>query len=61
MKRQSGLSKAFCAVFLLLTICFILAPIFSTVLFSFDQGRFSTLPLRGFTLDWYREVLGTGM
>ena len=58
MRKQSLAAKILCYVFLAVMLCFILLPIASTILFSFDEGRFSTLPLRGFTLKWYEEALG---
>lgn len=36
---------------------FILAPIVSTAIFSFNVNRFPSLPWGGFSLDWYRVVL----
>jgi spermidine/putrescine transport system permease protein len=40
-----------------LVFLFILAPIVSTVVFSFNVDRFPSLPWGGFTLTWYTAVL----
>ena len=37
---------------------FIFLPVVVLVLFSFQDGRFPIPPLQGFSLRWYREVLG---
>lgn len=60
MKKKKYISVLFrlcCYAFLAAVLIFILAPIAATVLFSFNSGRFATLPLRGFTLDWYKQAL----
>lgn len=41
------------------TFGFIYAPIVVLVAFSFGERRIPTWPLRGFTLSWYRELLGS--
>ena len=56
MKKQTLFCRLLSYIFLALMLCFILAPIGATILFSFDQGRFSTLPLHGFTTKWYQEA-----
>lgn len=43
----------------LLVILFLYTPIVVIVLFSFEQGSFSSLPWNGFTLDWYQTLLNT--
>jgi spermidine/putrescine transport system permease protein len=40
-----------------LVFLFVLAPIVSTVVFSFNVDRFPSLPWGGFTLAWYTAVL----
>jgi ABC-type spermidine/putrescine transport system permease subunit II len=35
---------------------FLFAPIVLLVLFSFNANRYGTLPITGWTLDWYRSV-----
>ena len=56
-KVRSLVFKICCYIFLGLVLIFVLAPIMATILFSFNSGRFATLPLRGFTLDWYKQAL----
>lgn len=41
-----------------LVFLFLYAPILVLVLFSFEQGTFSTLPWSGFTVEWYEELAG---
>lgn len=40
-----------------LVFAFLYAPIFILILFSFEDGTFSTLPWNGFTLQWYQEMV----
>jgi len=56
-KLRSAAFKTGCYLFLTIVLIFILAPIAATILFSFNSGRFATLPLKGFTLDWYKQAL----
>ncbi|MBP8795264.1 MAG: ABC transporter permease [Brachymonas sp.] len=37
-----------------LVFLFILAPLFVSLVFSFNSDQFPSLPLKEFTLDWYR-------
>lgn len=39
---------------------FLYVPILTIILLSFEQSTFPSLPLSGFTLDWYRTALGDG-
>jgi len=64
--EQSAASKLFDAVegvwlkaWTALVLAFLYLPIVVVVLFSFEQGQFSSLPWSGFTLHWYRELLVT--
>jgi spermidine/putrescine transport system permease protein len=41
----------------LATFAFILAPIVSIIVFSFNLDRFPGLPWSGFTLTWYRAIM----
>jgi spermidine/putrescine transport system permease protein len=41
------------------TFAFIYAPIAVLVAFSFGERRIPTWPLQGFTVTWYRELLGS--
>lgn len=66
MANQSTLSKAVQAVekywiriWAFLVILFLYTPIVVIVLFSFEQGSFSSFPWDGFTLEWYRTLLET--
>jgi len=40
----------------LLLFVFIFAPIFFSVVFSFNSARFPTIPLESFTLQWYQTI-----
>lgn len=44
-------------VYLTLVYLFLFFPSIVVVAFSFNQSRFFSLPMRGFTTDWYREML----
>lgn len=47
-------------VFLALVYLFLFAPSIIVVVFSFNQSRFFSLPMKGFTTDWYGEMLTRG-
>jgi spermidine/putrescine transport system permease protein len=47
------------SVVLVLAIAFLFVPLLVVVLFSFNAGGSLTFPFRGFTLDWYRQVLSS--
>ena len=53
---QAKISPA-AKVFLIVVILILYAPIFYLVLYSFNSGG-SMSGFEGFTLDWYRELLG---
>lgn len=40
-------------IYLLSVIAIILAPLFASLVFSFNADRFPSLPLKGFTTEWY--------
>lgn len=42
--------------YLALVLAFVFAPIAASIVFSFNAERFPTLPLAGFSLEWYRAV-----
>ena len=42
--------------YVLAVLLFILAPIFTSFVISFNSSRFPTLPLGGFTLQWYQAI-----
>ncbi|OYR40261.1 MULTISPECIES: ABC transporter permease [unclassified Halorubrum] len=44
-------------VWAVLVFAFLFAPIVILILFSFEQGTFSSLPWNGFTTQWYSEML----
>ena len=56
---MSGARKADIALFVYaaLVFVFILAPIVTLIVFSFNADRFPSLPWGGFSLEWYRAVL----
>jgi len=41
-------------LYTLLVLAFILAPLIASLVFSFNADRFPSLPLKGFTVDWYQ-------
>ena len=43
-----------------LVFLFLYAPIIVLVVFSFEEGTFSTLPWSGFTLEWYAQMANNG-
>lgn len=43
-------------LYVLLLFVFIFAPIFFSVIFSFNSARFPTIPLESFTLKWYETI-----
>jgi spermidine/putrescine transport system permease protein len=55
MRRRLWLSPGF-AYFVLFTI-FLYAPILLLIVFSFNDSRTLSLPLKGFTLQWYAGLL----
>lgn len=46
--------------FALLAATFMGVPLVLVVLFSFNQSALTSLPLTGFTLDWYRRLFSLG-
>jgi spermidine/putrescine transport system permease protein len=45
-------------VYVALGFAFIFAPIVTLAIFAFNENRFPSLPWSGFSLDWFRTVLG---
>ncbi len=43
--------------YVVLVFAFIFTPIAASFVFSFNADRFPTLPLGGFSLEWYRDIL----
>ena len=61
MNRALGLLEEFgWRAFALLLAVFMGAPLVLVVLFSFNQSALTSLPLTGFTLDWYRKLFSLG-
>ncbi len=48
-------------LYTLLVLAFILAPLIASLVFSFNADRFPSLPLKGFTTDWYRLTFSDPM
>lgn len=48
-------------LYTVLVLAFILAPLIASLVFSFNADRFPSLPLKGFTTDWYRLTFGDPM
>lgn len=48
-------------LYTLLMLTFILAPLIASLVFSFNADRFPSLPLKGFTTDWYRLTFSDPM
>ena len=46
----------FLRVYIFIIFAFVFAPIVASFVFSFNSDRFPTIPLGGFTLDWYRSI-----
>lgn len=44
------------SVFGVIVLGFLVSPLVIVVLFSFGENRLATLPMGGFTLDWYRAL-----
>ncbi len=47
-------------IYLILVYVFLLLPILTLVLFSFEDARFPTIPWVGWTLDWYQQLFSDG-
>ena len=54
--RPSSKIRAAGWLYLVLAMLFVLGPILVTIAFSFNVDRFSSLPWRGFTLEWYQKM-----
>ncbi|MCA9858780.1 MAG: ABC transporter permease [Thermomicrobiales bacterium] len=53
-KRLTSLARG---LFLALVFLFLFAPSVVVVVFSFNESRFFSLPIKGYTFDWYREMI----
>jgi spermidine/putrescine transport system permease protein len=47
-------------VILVVALLFLFVPLLIVVAFSFNDGGSVTLPFRGMTFDWYREIFASG-
>ena len=47
-------------VFAALVAAFLAAPLALVILFSFNQSALTSLPMTGFTFDWYRKLFALG-
>ncbi len=54
--RPGAATTAGWSIFGVLVLAFLISPLVILVLFSFGQNRLATLPMGGFTLDWYRTL-----
>jgi spermidine/putrescine transport system permease protein len=50
------MTKRILLIYTILGFCFLYLPLFFLVLFSFNDNIIPSLPFRGFTLKWYREL-----
>lgn len=48
-------------LYMLLVIAFILAPLVASLVFSFNADRFPSLPLKGFSTEWYQLTFSDPM
>lgn len=55
--ERRSLSRRLLGGYAVLVYAFLYVPIITIVVFSFDQSRFPTLPITGWTLDWYRSAV----
>jgi spermidine/putrescine transport system permease protein len=61
MSRLSGqIGDLGWRAFALLAAMFMAVPLILVVLFSFNQSALTSLPLTGFTFDWYRKLFSLG-
>lgn len=55
--KGRGLNVAL-TIYVVLIFTFVFAPIFFSIVFSFNSQRFPTIPLGEFSTEWYAKVLG---
>ena len=55
-RLESWLATTLIHVMMLLALVFFYVPIFTLVAFSFQEGRYLTLPFEGLSLKWYSEL-----
>ncbi len=56
----SRLSTLFSALYVILLYGFIFLPVVVLVLFSFQDGTLPVPPFKGFSLQWYADILSNG-
>ncbi|MEX1071295.1 MAG: ABC transporter permease [Anaerolineales bacterium] len=56
MKRQTG--RWIGLLYYVVVLVFLQLPILLLIVFSFNDSTLLVFPLRGFTLEWYRQLLG---
>jgi ABC-type spermidine/putrescine transport system permease subunit II len=54
--RHATLARRSLTAWAMLVYLFLFAPVALLVLFSFNANRYGTLPITGWTLQWYRDV-----
>ncbi len=54
--RHATLARRSLTAWAMLVYVFLFAPVALLVLFSFNANRYGTLPITGWTLQWYRDV-----
>ncbi|WP_291732028.1 ABC transporter permease [Leisingera sp. F5] len=59
--RVSRITRRLTLVFTGLALAFLYAPILTNFVFSLNSDRFPTIPLGGFTLEWYRLILADAL
>ncbi len=55
--KKRNWSTILLRLYVLALFAFVLAPIVTLIVFSFNADRFPSLPWSGFSLEWYRAVL----
>ena len=60
MSLVGALQRALLSVYFWGFICFLLAPLVVLVVFAFNDSTTPTLPLTGFTTDWFTEAFTNG-
>ena len=53
---ESAIANALLYVTMALALIFFYVPIFTLIAFSFQEGRYLTLPFDGISLKWYVEL-----
>lgn len=59
--RVSRTTRRLTLAFTGLALAFLYAPILTNFVFSLNSDRFPTIPLGGFTLEWYRLILADAL